>query len=196
MIPNFTSNLIFFIKNTLKIGVLFLLFSLPQSIHAQHSVAREWNEATLFAIRNDLARPTVHARNLFHTSVAMYDAWAVYDTIAQTYLLGKTVDGYECIFLGIDTPSNLDSARNETISYAAYRLLRHRFQFSPGAINSMPMFDTLMMDLGYDIFFTNQDYSTGSPAALGNYIAQCLINFGFQDGSNEQIGYNNTSSYH
>jgi hypothetical protein len=193
MIPNFTSNLIFFIKNTLKIGVLFLLFSLPQSIHAQHSVAREWNEATLFAIRNDLARPTVHARNLFHTSVAMYDAWAVYDTIAQTYLLGKTVDGYECIFLGIDTPSNLDSARNETISYAAYRLLRHRFQFSPGAINSMPMFDTLMMDLGYDIFFTNQDYSTGSPAALGNYIAQCLINFGFQDGSNEQIGYNNTS---
>lgn len=193
MIPNFTSNLIFSIKNILKIGVLFLLFNLPQSVIAQQSIAREWNEATLFAIRNDLARPTVHARNLFHTSVAMYDAWAVYDTIAQTYLLGKTVNGYDCEFLGIDTPSNIDSARNEALSYAAYRLLRHRFQFSPGAINSLPMFDTMMMDMGYDIFYTNQNYSTGNPAALGNYIAQCLINFGFQDGSNEQLGFNNTA---
>ncbi len=191
MIPNFTSNFILSMKNILKIGVLFLLFNFPQSIQAQHSVAREWNEATLFAIRNDLARPTVHARNLFHTSIAMYDAWAVYDTIAQTYLLGKTVNGYECEFLGIDPPSNIDSARNEALSYAAYRLLRHRFQFSPGAINSLPMFDTMMLDMGYDIFYTNQNYTTGNPAALGNYIAQCLINFGFQDGSNEQIGYNN-----
>ncbi len=193
MIPCFTFKFIFPMKNFTKIFVLLLLFNLPQFAYAQHSVAREWNEATLFAIRNDLARPTVHARNLFHTSIAMYDAWAVYDTIAQTYLLGKTVNGYECEFLGIDTPSNLDSARNEAISYAAYRLLRHRFQFSPGAINSLPRFDTLMMDMGYDIFFTNQNYSTGNPAALGNYIAQCLINFGFQDGSNEQLGYNNTA---
>lgn len=193
MIPNFTSKLIFSIKNIFKISILVLLFVLPQSIQAQHSIAREWNEATLFAIRNDLARPTVHARNLFHTAIAMYDAWAVYDTIAQTYLLGKTVDGYECTFLGISDPSDIDSARNETISYAAYRILRHRFQFSPGAINSLPMFDTLMMDLGYDIFFTNQDYTTGNPAALGNYIAQCLINYGYQDGSREQFGYNNSS---
>ena len=28
------------------------------------SIARNWNEALLFAIRNDFARPTVHARNL------------------------------------------------------------------------------------------------------------------------------------
>ena len=38
---------------------------------ATHSVARQWNEVLLECIRNDKARPTVHARNLFHTSAAM-----------------------------------------------------------------------------------------------------------------------------
>ena len=42
-----------------------------------YSVARLWNEVLLYSIRNDLARPTVHARNLFHVSAAMYDAWAI-----------------------------------------------------------------------------------------------------------------------
>ena len=40
----------------------------PTTVTAQHSVAREWNEALLQAIRTDFARPTVHARNLFHSS--------------------------------------------------------------------------------------------------------------------------------
>ena len=39
------------------------------------SVARRWIEVLLQAIRDDRARPTVHARNLFHLSAAMYDAW-------------------------------------------------------------------------------------------------------------------------
>ena len=38
-----------------------------------HSVARQWNEQLLAAIRVDYARPTVHARNLYHVSVAMWD---------------------------------------------------------------------------------------------------------------------------
>ena len=48
-------------------------------MNAQQSIARQWNEKILEAIRADFARPTVHARNLFHTSTAMYDAWAVYE---------------------------------------------------------------------------------------------------------------------
>ena len=57
-------------------------------------MARIWNEALLEAIRGDFARPTVHARNLFHTSVAMYDAWAIYDTDAKPYLIGNTVHNF------------------------------------------------------------------------------------------------------
>ena len=53
---------------------------------SDHSVARVWNEELLEAIRNDFARPTVHARNLFHTAIAMWDAWAAYDLTVLNYL--------------------------------------------------------------------------------------------------------------
>jgi hypothetical protein len=49
------------------------------------SIARRWNEHQLNSIRRDIPRPGVHARNLFHTSVAMYDAWAAFEADAQGY---------------------------------------------------------------------------------------------------------------
>ena len=45
----------------------------PQRTEGQ-SVARVWNEALLDAIRRDFPAPTVHSRNLFHVSAAMWDA--------------------------------------------------------------------------------------------------------------------------
>lgn len=155
----------------------------------QHSVARQWNEALLGSIRKDFARPPIHARNLFHFSVAVYDAWAVYDEVAATYLLGKTVDGYVCPFNGINAPADVHAAREEAISYAAYRLLRHRFKNSPNAAFTMAKLDSLLATLGYDASNTSTDYSTGSPAAMGNFVAQSVIDFGLQDGSNEPNNY-------
>ena len=67
-----------------------LFFLMAFTVNAQHSVARDWNEELLEAIRNDFARPTVHARNLFHSSILMYDSWAVFDGTAETVFLGKT----------------------------------------------------------------------------------------------------------
>ena len=55
--------------------------------HPEWSVARRWDEALLDAIRRALPAPTVHARNLFHASVAMWDAWAAYDTRADGYFV-------------------------------------------------------------------------------------------------------------
>ena len=156
-----------------------------------HSVAREWNEVLLLAIRNDFARPTVHARNLFHSSALMYDAWAVYDDQADTYFLGKSIKGFECPFDGIPEPNDLESARETTISYAIYRLIKHRFEFSPGVDTIYATIDSLMDEHGYDINFTSLDYSNGDPAALGNYMADKMITFGLQDGSNEAFDYLN-----
>ncbi|MEO0728155.1 MAG: MopE-related protein [Bacteroidota bacterium] len=179
-------------KGKLTIIGAILLFLIPTvTVQAQHSVAREWNEALLEAIRNDFARPTVHARNLFHTSVAMYDAWAVYDEEAETFFLGKDVGGYECPFTTVAAPDDIEEAREEAISYAAYRLLVHRFQNSPGAFLTINRLNVLFNNLGYDASFTSVDYETGPPAALGNYIAQELIAFGRQDGSNEEFDYAN-----
>ena len=96
-------------------AVLFSLFCI-QGIIAQHSVARMWNEAQLTAIRKDFGRPTVQARNLWHVSLAMYDAWAVFNPDADTYLLGKTLNDFKCPFKGFPKPSNVNKATNEAIS--------------------------------------------------------------------------------
>lgn len=168
---------------------LFLSFTQVQA--QDHSVARRWNEVLLESIRNDFARPTVHARNLFHTGFALYDSWAIFDPVADTYMLGKVVNGYDCPYNGIATPTDVQAAQEETMSYAAYRLLSHRFSISPNAGLSQYMFDTLMANLGYDINFTSVDYSTGSYAALGNYLAENIIAYGLLDASNEENNYDN-----
>ena len=159
---------------------------------AQHSVARQWNETLLAAIRTDFARPTVHARNLFHISIALYDAWAAYgDGPERTYLLGRTVGGFTAPFTGVPRPDDVEAARRRSMSYAAYRLMEHHFANSPGLGPTLTRIDGLMDALGYDPDFTGTDYTDGDPAALGNYIAHQLIEFGFQDGSNEQLSYHN-----
>jgi hypothetical protein len=175
-----------------KLPFLILLMAFVcQLAQAQHSVARQWNEALLQSIREDFARPPVQARNLFHVSMAMYDAWAAYDTMAQTYLLGKTVGNYTCPFNGVPAPADVNAAREKAMSYAAYRLLLVRFQYSPNAFMAIFRFQTLMASLGYSININSTNYQSGDPAALGNYIAQCVIQYGLQDGSNESGNHAN-----
>jgi len=169
--------------------VLLLWLTCAHSFGQQYSVARLWNEELLSSIRKDLARPTVHARNLFHLSAVMYDAWAVYDDVAQTWLLGNKVGNYQSVFNGIAIPADVQAAREEAISFAAYRLLKHRFKNTPGGPIVLPRYDSLMNALGYDTTFVSTDYSNGDPAALGNYIAEDMIAFGMQDGANEENDY-------
>ena len=49
------------------------------------------------------------------------------------------------------------------------------------------------MNLVFNSGNTSLSYSGGSSAALGNYIAQCYIDYGLQDGSNEVNDYANRS---
>jgi hypothetical protein len=149
---------------------------------SQFSVARHWNEAMLGAMRFDTLRPTIHARHLFHTSAAMYDAWAAYDSGTPGYFFTET-----------HTAGDIQAAREEAISYAAYRVLFHRFANSPGGDVSLPNLTSLMHALGYDPTFTSTVGS--SPAAVGNRAAATVIEFGLADGSNEQNDYADTSGY-
>jgi hypothetical protein len=155
------------------------------------SVARLWNEALLQAIRKDFARPTMHARNLFHVSAAMYDAWAVYSSTASAYLAGKALHGYSCPLDGFAFSGDRQPPREEAISYAAYGIIKHRFRNSPGAAATLPALDELMLTLGYDPSNVSTDVASGSAAAVGNRIAECYIAYGLQDGSNEGDGYRN-----
>jgi len=160
-----------------KIIILLLLAGFTEHLHA--AVARGWNEVLLEAIREDQARPTVHARNLYHISAAMYDAWCVYE---------RHCDGV--FYQQKHAPVNsVDNDRHEAISYAAYRILIWRFTPSVGAGVSIPAIESHMLGLGYDPAVTT---TTGiTPAAIGNRIAQTIIDQGLVDGSNELNDYEN-----
>jgi hypothetical protein len=142
------------------------------------SVARRWDEVLLDAIRRDLPAPTRHARNLFHVSAAMWDAWAAYDPQAAGFFVDED-----------HSAADVFAARNEAISYAAYRILEHRYINAVGAPDSIAQFDALMEALCYpiDVVTTEGD----DPAAVGNRIAATIIEAGLTDGSNESDGYSN-----
>ena len=144
--------------------------------HPEWSVARRWDEALLDAIRRSLPNPPVHARNLFHTSVAMWDAWAAYDPKAVGYVVKEK-----------DRAADIAAARDEAISYAAYRVLTSRFIKAVGADKSLSEFDDTMDSLCYPLDVTTTDGDT--PAALGNRIAKAVLDAGLNDGSNQANGY-------
>ncbi len=147
-----------------------------------HSVARIWNDVMLDAVRRDLPRPTVHARNLFHTSIAMWDAWAAYDDTADGYLVRERL-----------TADDVAAARREAISYAAYRVLSHRYSPAIGGEVSQACFDDLMARLGFD---PADDGAEGEgPRALGNRIGAAVVAEFADDGANEAGNYVDPDGY-
>ncbi|MBK1829013.1 vanadium-dependent haloperoxidase [Haloferula rosea] len=147
---------------------------------ASASVARQWNEENLAAIRIDIPHPPVHARNLFHVAVGMYNAWAAYDTVAIGYIHHERA-----------TAPDVSTARAEAVSYAAYRILAARYASSASASSTLASLDQRMVALGYDPAVTG---TTGSsPAAVGNRIAAAILAWGLGDGSRESTGYDDPS---
>jgi hypothetical protein len=156
------------------------------------SIARLWNEVLLQAIRNDFARPTVHARNLFHTSVAMYDIWAIYDDEATPYLIGNAVNNFSTELLEFTPLESIEDSRKKAISYAMYRLLSYRFQNSPNAEESQNLFDLVMEQLGFETTVAVSTlYQSGNATDLGNYVAETMITYGNGDGSRELESFGN-----
>lgn len=151
----------------------------PKSLacSGSRSIARMWHEQLLAAIRIDAARPTVHARNLFHVSLAMYDVYAARDPQAIPYLVNESgaAQGLSEMEVGA------------AISYAAYRVLINRFTGSPGQATSFARFQACMTELGLD--FNNQTVTGSSPAAIGNRVAAAVIAHGMADGANQAGGY-------
>src|SRR6266508_3341482 len=140
------------------------------------SVARVWNEALLELIRQVVPAPTVHARNLFHTSAAMWDAWAAYDPTAEGYFVKEKLHA-----------DDVKAAREAAISYAAYRLLLHRYSVASGLQETFGELTSTMASLCYRIDYTTTEGD--SPAALGNRIAAKVIAYGRNDGAHEVLRY-------
>ena len=144
-----------------------------------NSVARLWDEALLDAVRRDLPAPTVHARNLFHTSAGMWDAWAAYDSEADGVFVHEKHDA-----------GDVEAAREAAISYAAFRILRHRYASATGAKETLADLEATMRGLCYRVAFSDKEGD--SAAALGNRIAAAIVEHGQRDGSLESQGYLDT----
>jgi hypothetical protein len=141
------------------------------------SVTRVWIDEALDAIRLDFPAPTVHARNLHHLSAAMWDVWANYDDGSTTTLF-------------VDAPRNagdVEAARTDAITFAAHRLLSHRYDISLGRTETAQALDAQLNELcGVDADFVPDSESA---AGFGLSVADQIIADTFDDGSLESTRY-------
>ena len=105
--------------------------------------------------------------------------------------MGNLVHGYEAPFNGFSNSLSDVENNNAAISYAAYRIITHRFSQSPGYQSILSKCNTLMSLLNYNIENHDIDNNGEDPIALGNYIAEKYISYGLQDGAMEQVDYVN-----
>ena len=161
----------------LRLALLIVCsFGAASQAFSVQSIARVWDEEILSAIRIDKPHPPVQARNLFTVSVAMYDAWAAYDSIAVGYL-----------YRGKHTAADVAAARREAISYAAYRTLKERYALSINAATTMAALDARMAAVGYDK--NNVSTDTSTPAGVGNSVAATVSAWFINDGARQLQAY-------
>ena len=157
-------------------AVLVLAFLASTGCLRALSAAREWNEQLLGTIRQTIPNPPLHARNLFHLATAMYNAWAAYDATAIGYLQNEKIS---------PLPSEIEAARHEAISYAAYRVLRERFTTT----TLRNGFDAKLTALGYSPSVGQSAITSATtPAELGKRLGQVVLNWSVNDGF-DQTGY-------
>ena len=136
----------------------------------------KWNEELLQAVRANPAGtgPTVASRTIGVLHTAMFDAWAPYDTAA--------VGVHSRIPRRPVGERTLDN-KQRSISYAAYTTLVDLFPGRAGDLAGQ------MAELGYD------PADTSGAGAIGVQAADAVLAFRHADGSNQQAGYANTSTY-
>lgn len=144
------------------------------------SIARRWNELLLDSIRRDIPDPPKHARNLYTHAVALYDTWSAYQTVS---------DGVVYTDRHVGTEDDVETA----ISYAAYRVLTHRYAAANGAATSLDCYDGFMDVLGLDPTDTHTDGD--DPIAVGNRVAEEVLTWFETDGANELNGYVDTTGW-
>jgi hypothetical protein len=144
------------------------------------SLAYDWITDVTSAVENTpRLGPTAASRAYGILGTAMFDAWAAYDSVASGTQLGNSLrrPGVE------STTTN----KNEALSYAAYRVLSELFPAQTA------IFDARMTANGFHPFNTTIDTTTA--AGVGNVVAEALMLFRRNDGSNQLGNYADNSGY-
>lgn len=146
------------------------------------SVARRWIEQLLGAIRRDLPRAPVHARNLFHLSVALWDAWAAYDGAAIGHVVRERARA-----------TDVNAARREALSYAAFRVLSQRYAEARGGALSRACFLAQLRALGHEPLDAAMEGD--APRAVGDRVGRAVLDAFAVDGANEADDYADAEAY-
>ena len=105
----------------------------------------------------------------------MWDVWAAYDPDASGVFVNES-----------RTADVMALARDEAISFAAYRLLTSRYENSTGAEASLAQFDQTLASACFDLDLADDP---DSPAAFGIRVADTILEQSRDDGSLESSGY-------
>jgi len=154
------------------------------------SVARWWDEATLDGVRLDIPNPPVHARNLFHLSAALWDSYWAYER--NGWVGRQAMYDQETVTLPADEAARL-AAQQQAMCYAAYTVVRQRYQNSAGSVSALAGIDWLMHQFGYDPAFS--DATGSSPASVGLRIGRQVVALTLYDGANEVGNYADATGF-
>jgi hypothetical protein len=147
------------------------------------SVARVWNEEALRSIRKASLPPPVNARLLFHLSLAMYDAWAVYDQVARP-----------CVARERCSARDVESSRRQAIATAAWRILEHHFSEADES-NSEHLRSIRRCAEAHGVAPDDRSVVGDRPCAVGNRVAQAVIREADLDGAQLSEGYRAARRY-
>ena len=140
-------------------------------------MARVWNEMTLDAIRRDNPEPTVHARNLYHLSAALWDVWVAYEGVGTP------------LFVDVDADGSAQD-RDQAMSAAAYVLLRERYRNAVGRRETAAELEDVLVALcGDEALEETAEPAPGSPWWIGTDVAQQILAATIDDGALERRRY-------
>lgn len=133
------------------------------------TIVVRWNANALQAIRDTHPGPPIVARALAVVHTAIYEAWAMYDSVAIGTRLGGS--------LRRPALERTDVNRTTAMSYAAYAALVDLFP------TERALFDAQMVALGLDAAATSTDVT--SAVGVGQTCANAITSYRHGDGANQ-----------
>ncbi len=144
------------------------------------SMYRLWSDAALDAIRLDFPAPTVHARNLYHLSAVLWDVWRAYEPAESS--------GSALFVDEVRSSSDVATARDEALAFAAHRLLTDRYELSLDRQKTrLALNNTLSGACGVQASYAADH--PDSAAAFGVEVADRVLSATIDDGSLERKAY-------
>ncbi len=149
---------------------------------------QQWNEMVLEAIRNDLARPNVHARNLHHFSAGQY----------ALHIMTEGLDGaatdenvlWPAVPTAIGTWMPESTNYQDMMAAFAFRFISLRYSASPGWSETLSVLVNAFISATGTIPSNLVNNSTA--AAFGNDVAEAINAAYLNDGANQINDYDNT----